>query len=92
MRLFVPANEWYGWEDVELEFPESWEVQERRMAGHDAKALHRGKIAEKLGQPVGTSPLSEHSRGKKRCVILFDDMTCPTKVYQMLPPILAVQE
>ena len=39
MRLFVPANEWYGWKDVELEFPESWDVREMRMAGHDAKAL-----------------------------------------------------
>jgi nickel-dependent lactate racemase len=89
MRLFVPANEWYGWEDIELEFPESWDVRERRMAGHDAKALHGGEIAERLGQPVGTPSLSELARGKKRCAIVFDDMTRPTKTYQMLPAVLS---
>jgi nickel-dependent lactate racemase len=87
MRLFVPANEWYGWKDVELEFPESWDVRERRMAGHDAKALDGREIAERLGQPVGTPPLRELVRGKKRCAIIFDDMTRPTKTYQMLPAV-----
>jgi hypothetical protein len=33
MKLHVPTNEWYRWEGVELEFPESWDVQERRMTG-----------------------------------------------------------
>jgi nickel-dependent lactate racemase len=88
MRLFVPANEWYGWEDVELEFPESWDVREMRMAGHDSKALDGGEIEERLGQPVGTPPLRELARGKKRCAIIFDDMTRPTKTYQMLPAVL----
>jgi nickel-dependent lactate racemase len=88
MRLYVPANEWYGWEDVELEFPESWDVRETRMEGHDAKALNGGEIAEKLGQPVGTPPLRELTRGKKKCAIIFDDMTRPTKTYQMLPAVL----
>ena len=88
MKLHVPANEWYGWEDEELEFPESWDVQERRMAGHDAKALNGGEIAERLARPVGTASLHELARGRKRCAIIFDDMTRPTKTYQMLPAVL----
>ncbi|MCW3990902.1 MAG: hypothetical protein NWE88_12605 [Candidatus Bathyarchaeota archaeon] len=46
MKLHVPANKWYGGED--FEFPESWDVQKRRMAGHDAKALDGGKIVERF--------------------------------------------
>ena len=88
MKLHVPANEWYSWEDVELEFPESWDVRERRMAGHDAKALDGGEIAERLARPVGAAPLHEVARGRKRCAIIFDDMTRPTKTYQMLPAVL----
>lgn len=48
MKLHVPANEGYGWEDAGLEFPESWDVQERRMAGHDAKALDGGEIVKRF--------------------------------------------
>ena len=89
MRLFVPAYEWYGWEDVELEFPESWDVREIRMEGHNAKSLNGGDLAKRLRRPVGTPPLSELARGKKRCAIVFDGMTRPTKVFQMLPAVLS---
>jgi nickel-dependent lactate racemase len=88
MRLYLPANEWYGWEDEELEFPESWDVQERRMAGHDAKALDGAEIADKLARPTGAVPLHELARVRKKCAVIFDDMTRPTKVYQMLPAVL----
>ena len=88
MRLNVPANEWYGWEPEEIGFPESWDVREMRMAGHDAPALTREEIAEKLGSSVGTPPLHELARGKKSCAVIFDDMTRPTKTWQMLPAVL----
>jgi hypothetical protein len=58
MKLHVPAKEWYGGEDIELEFPESWDVQERRMAGHDAKALDGGEIAERFAT---MNPRPKHS-------------------------------
>jgi len=89
MRLFVPANEWYGWEDVELEFPESWDVRELRMAGHDAKALNEGEIADRISRPVGTAPLHELARTRKKCAIIFDDMTRPTKISKILPAVLS---
>lgn len=87
-RIRVPAWEWYGWGAEELEFPDGWAVHERRMKGHDAPPLSTEAIAERLEDPVGTSLLSELADGKERCAIIFDDMTRPTKTWQMLPPVI----
>jgi len=86
--LKVPAWEWYGWRPETLTFPDSWEVHEQRMNGHSARALNPKEIEEKLQHPVGTPALSELARGKRKCVIIFDDMTRPTKTTQMLPAVL----
>ena len=88
MEFKVPANEFYGDEPAVLDFPDGWTVHEQRMAGHDARALSGSEISERLGSPVGTPALSELAQGKRRCVIIFDDMTRPTKTWQMLPAVL----
>ena len=87
-RFEVPAWEWYGWAREELEFPDGWNVHERRMKGHDAAALTADEITERLEHPVGTPPLNELAKGKKRCAVIFDDMTRPTKIWQILPAVL----
>jgi nickel-dependent lactate racemase len=87
-RFEVPAWEWYGWAREGLEFPDGWTVHERRMKGHDAAALTAGEITERLEHPVGTPPLSELAKGKRRCAVIFDDMTRPTKIWQILPAVL----
>ena len=88
MEFKVPANEFYGDEPAVLDFPDGWTVHEQRMAGHGARALSGSEISERLGNPVGTPALSELAQGKRRCVIIFDDMTRPTKTWQMLPAVL----
>jgi nickel-dependent lactate racemase len=87
-RIEVPANEWYGDNPVELQFPDNWTIHEQRMAGHIARSLTPEEIAEKLQNPVGSSTLRELAKGKRRCAIVFDDMTRPTKIWQMLPAVL----
>jgi len=84
----VPAWEWYGWKPETIAFPESWEVHEQRMRGYAKPALNLRQIEEKLQQPIGSRSLSELAEGKRKCVIIFDDMTRPTKTSQMLPAIL----
>ena len=87
-RIRVPAWEWYGWEAEELAFPDGWAVHERRMKGHDAPRLTSKAMAERLRDPIGTPALSELAEGRDRCAIVFDDMTRPTKTWQLLPPVL----
>jgi nickel-dependent lactate racemase len=84
----VPAWEWYGWQPETLTFPDSWEVHEQRMRGHGARALGPKEVEEKLQHPVGAPMLRELAKGKRRCVIVFDDMTRPTRQSQMLPAVL----
>jgi len=88
IKLKVPANEWYGDTPIELEFPDGWVVHEQRMAGHDAPPLSPKNVAERLQHPVGSSLLSTLAKRKKRCVIIFDDMTRPTKTWQILPSVI----
>ena len=78
----------YGWQPETLEFPEGWTIHEQRMKGHDKPALTMDEVASMLKQPVGTPPLSELAEGKRKACIIFDDMTRPTKQYQMLPAVL----
>jgi nickel-dependent lactate racemase len=86
--LKVPAWEFHGWEQEKLEFPDDWIVKERRMKGHDAQPLSLDDVKDKLDHPIGSEPLEELAKGKRKCVIVFDDMTRPTRQYQMLHPVL----
>jgi nickel-dependent lactate racemase len=87
--LKVPAWEWYGWKPETLTFPDDWEVHEQRMKGHDAPALEPTEIEENLSHPIGSKRLIELAKGKRKCVIIFDDMTRPTKTTQILPAVLS---
>jgi nickel-dependent lactate racemase len=84
----IPAWEFYGWKPETLGFPDGWDVHEQRMRGHSAPKLSTEEIKEKLQNPVGSEPLNVLARGKEKCCIIFDDMTRPTKQWQMLPSVL----
>ena len=89
MKSFnVPAWEFYGWNPESLSCPDGWTVHEQRMNGHSAPRLSESEITEMLMNPVGTDPLEELAKGKKKCCIIFDDMTRPTRQSQMLPSVL----
>jgi len=87
-KMKIPAYDWYGDTPIDLEFPDGWVVHEQRMEGHDAGRLAQSKILERLQHPIGSLTLRELAKGKRRCTIIFDDMTRPTKTWQMLPAVL----
>ena len=88
LRFEVPAWEWYGWEPETLEFPAGWTICEQRMNGHYANPLTQSDMTERMANPMGTPPLMELAKGKRRCAVIFDDMTRPTRTWQLLPTIL----
>ena len=55
----IPERAWYGDTETELTFPEGWQVQECRMAGHDTPELSDAEIREALENPIGAPALSE---------------------------------
>ena len=85
----IPTHAWYGDREMELQFPATWQVQECRMAGHDAPALDDAQLRAQLESPLGTPRLRELARGRKHAVILFDDLTRPAPTWRILPLVLA---
>ena len=87
-KVAVPVLAWYGDKDLELEFPESWDVSVCNMKGYDASSLSKSEIRKAFDNPVGTKTIKELARGKKEAVILFDDMARPTPTAVLIPYIL----
>lgn len=87
-RAVVPILAWYGDTNLELGFPESWDVTVCQMKGHDAPHLSDGEIREAFANPIGIKTIKELAKGKREVVILFDDMTRPTPSAMLIPYIL----
>jgi len=87
MRMFsIPWKAWYGDGEFKLTFPSEWEVEFFSM--HDAPSIGKEEIAKALFSPIGSKPLSIIAKGKKRAVIVVDDISRPTSAYRILPLIM----
>lgn len=85
----VPCQIWYEESKRCLEFPETWEIVLCAMHGHEAPKLSSTSIKAAISNPVGTSRLKELARGKNEVAIIFDDISRPTRVAEIVPHILA---
>lgn len=88
MHVSLPQLAWFGDTELKIWFPDEWNVSVQVMQGQGKKAIGREEIIHALRNPLGTKPLSRLAAGKKEAVIIFDDMTRPTKVYEIVPHIL----
>jgi len=88
MIVKVPQFPWYGDTELALEFPDSWEVVICRMPGQDAPKLSKEAIKDAFLNPIGTPRIAELARGKKEVVIIFDDLSRPTKIDELVPYVL----
>ena len=87
-KTTMHVNAFFGDDEIELSFPESWEVTECRMAGHDRPALNDDEMRQVLRNPIGTPRLSDMARDKKQVCILFDDLPKPTPASRIAPFVL----
>jgi len=87
-RVRLPQLLWHDDDELEIEFPSSWDVTVCRMNGSDRPGITDEKIREAFANPIGTAPIRELARGKKNVAILFDDMTRPTRVAEIVPYVL----
>lgn len=76
----IRINAFRSDEEIELKFPEGWDITECRMAGHDRPALSDDGMRSALLNPIGAPRLSEMARGARKVCILFDDIAKPTPV------------
>ncbi len=84
----VPQLAWSGDIEAELAFPDDWEVRPSYMPGHDLPKLTDEGFRAAFADPIGAKPIRELARGKRKVVILFDDLSRPTKADQIVPYIL----
>ena len=87
-KVQVPNQPWYADEPLELWFPETWSVHKCRVASEETSALTPMEIKAAIHSPVGQKPLSKLAEEAEEVVIIFDDMTRPTKTSQYTPYIL----
>ncbi|MCB2227609.1 MAG: DUF2088 domain-containing protein [Desulfarculaceae bacterium] len=88
MKLSLPQRLWYGNGSLDIELPDHWDTRVCPMRGADEPPLSEEQIADALARPVGSPPLAELAQGKRSAVIIFDDMTRPTRVEQFAPLII----
>jgi lactate racemase len=87
-RVRVPQRAWYGDTEIELSFPPSWAVHYIGMPMESRPRLSHSGIVQAFKEPFGTRPLSELAQGKKDVGIIFDDLTRPTRAYELVPYVL----
>ena len=82
MKYTLQQNAYQGFTPVEIDVPDSWQVQWNGIVGDDAPALTMEQIKQKLNRPYGSPTLKELARDAKKVCIVFDDISrgTPTRM------------
>ena len=88
MRVTLPELLWYGNQTTEIDLPDDWNVEIFPMNGAQAEPMTIAQMDTAINSPIGTQRISDLARGKKRAVIIFDDMTRPTRIYELAPLVI----
>ena len=85
MKIRLPELLWYGNKTAEYELPDEWEVEYCPMRGAERAALTPEQLSAAILNPGGTPRLKTLAQDSKSAVIIFDDMTRPTRTYEIAP-------
>ena len=88
MKFSLPQLLWYEDTRLDIELPDDWDVEYCPMRGADRTPLTLEQMEAAILNPIGTPRLRDLAKGKRRAVILFDDMTRPTRVYELAPIVI----
>jgi nickel-dependent lactate racemase len=88
MKVGLPELIWYGNTTLEIDFPDDWDVELCPMRGAGRKPLTISEMEESILNPIGSPRLKELASGKKSAVIIFDDITRPTRIYELAPIVI----
>jgi nickel-dependent lactate racemase len=88
MKISLPELLWYGNTTLDIEMPDDWEVEICPMRGAQRPPLTIEQMEAAIQNPIGSPTIKELAKGEKTAVILFDDMTRPTRTYEIAPIVL----
>lgn len=77
---------WYNDRSIRLSFPDTWDVV--TYWPDTPLPLSDEQVAERINCPVGQPPLRELAKGKKRPVVVVDDLSRPTPISRIMPFLL----
>ena len=86
----ISTGAWYDERQIELDVPESWQVRVHRP--DLPPPMDDPAIKAAINDPLGMPPLRELAAGRRRPLLLVDDLTRPTPVGRILPHVLAELE
>jgi lactate racemase len=82
----VRLGAWYGDQERALDVPPSWDVEV--LAPATPPPIGQAEIRAAIANPVGRAPLRMAARGKRRPLIVVDDLTRPTPTDLVIPLLL----
>jgi len=88
MKIELPQLLWYGNTTLEIELPEDWDVQFCPMRGSKRTPLTIEQMESAIKNPLGSPGIKDLAKGKKSAVIIFDDMTRPTRSCEIAPIVI----
>jgi len=68
----VPWAAWYGDKKIQLEFPDTWDVNVYKM--EDATELSQEEIKNAFINPIGSPTVQEIAKGRSDAVITIEDI------------------
>ena len=87
-KVAMLVNAFFGDDEIELAFPDNWDIHECRMAGHDREPLSDEGMRDALLNPIGAPRLSDMAKGSRQVCVLFDDLPKPTPASRIVPFVL----
>ncbi len=81
--ITLNSRAWHGDTPLTLDFPARWDVSVH--GAQPGPALTQAAMRDALLQPIGAPALRELAAGKKRAVLIVDDLTRPTPAALILP-------
>jgi lactate racemase len=88
MHVEIPRRLWYDNSSSTIELPDTWDVRVLNMRGRGRPPLPSEGIERAVKHPIGSPPLAELARGKTSAVIIFDDITRPTRIAEIAPVVI----
>ena len=88
MRAQLPQLLWYENSFLEIDLPDDWQVEICPMQGAGRRPLTLSEMDQFLCQPVAGPGIREMAKGRKTAVIVFDDMTRPTRTFELAPLVI----
>lgn len=88
-KLFrLPQHAWYGDAAVEIYLPVDWEIRVAEIPADRLAVLTTAALRQQMEHPIASPPLRELAGGKKKAVIIFDDLSRPTRLDELAPMVV----